>query len=267
MNLNVIADQTNSNCNLKSRSPVTLGAGLFLALYLFSLVSSPATPFTLNQASGLPDATTASTVEPRSPGTTGTAVTGALQASGFVRGHFPNPAPARASAAADSMLMRVVVEIPAGEHRKIEFNKETELFEVDRIIRYLPYPVNYGFIPGTYSDPETGGDGDPMDVMILSRQLNTGHEITVIPVATLRLTDRGEQDDKVLAVPADVALQSIHCTTWQCILEDFPLIPELLETWFTSYKGAGVTTSEGWAGTEVTLTLIREAEAGAYQEQ
>ena len=217
MNLNVIAVQANINRNVKSRSPVTRGAGFFLALYLISLVTSPAQT--------------------------------------------------RAAAPADSTLLRVVVEIPAGEHRKIEFNKQTELFEVDRIINYLPYPVNYGFIPGTYSDPETGGDGDPIDVMILSRQLNTGHELTVIPVATLRLTDRGEQDYKVLAVPADVALQSIHCTTWRCILDEFPLIPELLETWFTSYKGAGITTSEGWAGTEVTLTLIREAELTAYGDQ
>jgi inorganic pyrophosphatase len=217
MNLNVIAVPLNSNRNVKSRSPVTRGAGLFLALTLFSLI------FFTDQT--------------------------------------------RASAAADSVLLRVVVEIPAGEHRKIEFNKETEQFEVDRIISYLPYPVNYGFIPGTWSDPLTGGDGDPIDVMILSTRLNTGHELMVLPVATLRLTDRGEQDDKVLAVPVDEALQIIHCITWQCILDEFPLIPELLEGWFTSYKGAGVTTSEGWAGTEITLTLIREAEVAAYQEQ
>jgi inorganic pyrophosphatase len=56
-------------------------------------------------------------------------------------------------------------------------------------------------------------DNDPMDVIVISDMLPRGQVIDVIPIALLRLADYGhgreEVDDKVVAVPADKALQSI----------------------------------------------------------
>src|SRR5690606_38118237 len=107
-----------------------------------------------------------------------------------------------------------IVEISAGDHLKFEYNKESKKFEVElidgvpRSINYLPYPVNYGFIPSTLSDKYSGGDGDPLDVMILSKRLPTGTVVSVFPIATLKLIDRGEIDDKILAIPSDEAYRS-----------------------------------------------------------
>ena len=76
--------------------------------------------------------------------------------------------------------IQAVVEIPAGTNRKIEFDKEDHIFKTDqrngkdRIINFLPYPGNYGFIPSTKSNVEKGGDGDALDVLILSERLETG---------------------------------------------------------------------------------------------
>ena len=36
-----------------------------------------------------------------------------------------------------------------------------------RIINYLGYPANYGMIPKTLLKKENGGDGDPLDVIVL----------------------------------------------------------------------------------------------------
>jgi inorganic pyrophosphatase len=64
-----------------------------------------------------------------------------------------------------------VVELGAGTNRKFEYNKITGKFEQDfqngkpRVISYLPYPGNYGFIPSTLSDKSMGGDGDALDVL------------------------------------------------------------------------------------------------------
>ena len=69
--------------------------------------------------------------------------------------------------------INVVVEIPAGTNHKIEFDKKNKKFVVDqkngkdRIIDFLPYPGNYGFIPSTYMDPAVGGDGDALDVLVI----------------------------------------------------------------------------------------------------
>ena len=62
--------------------------------------------------------------------------------------------------------VQVVVEIPAGTNQKIEFDYKDGTFKVDqidgkdRVIDFLPYPGNYGFVPGTLMDKERGGDGD-----------------------------------------------------------------------------------------------------------
>jgi Inorganic pyrophosphatase len=51
---------------------------------------------------------------------------------------------------------KAVIEIPAGTNKKFEYNYKTKNFECktnnneERIINYLPYPGNYGFIKNTY---------------------------------------------------------------------------------------------------------------------
>lgn len=149
-----------------------------------------------------------------------------------------------------------VIEIPAGSNDKVEINKETQVFETDRKVFYLPYPANYGFVPGTMSDPEKGGDGDPLDVIYLSTRVQTGSVLEGYPIATLRLVDRGEEDAKLLVIPKDSSLRVLSCLTWECIQTQYPQVPQLIEAWFLSYKGIGVTVSEGWADSTQTRQII-----------
>ena len=91
-----------------------------------------------------------------------------------------------------------VIEIPAGGGIKYERDAEGRIF-VDRFLP-LPvvYPVNYGALPGTRA-----GDGDELDVLVLTRApVMPGARIRVRPVGVLRMTDAGEADEKIVAVPA-----------------------------------------------------------------
>lgn len=60
-------------------------------------------------------------------------------------------------------FLQMIVEIPAGTNKKIEYDKNLDDFfidkidGVDRVINFLPYPGNYGFIPSTKIDKERGG--------------------------------------------------------------------------------------------------------------
>jgi len=159
-----------------------------------------------------------------------------------------------ASIAADSTpdTVRMVVEIPAGTTDKIEYDPATGQFELDRVIDYLPYPANYGFLEGTL-----GGDGDPLDAILLSRRLPTGFLVSGLPVAAILLTDRGEPDEKVLVIPADPHDRLNPCATWECLTSEHPDLVLILETWFQHYKGPGAMRFDGWAGTQATRELIR----------
>lgn len=170
---------------------------------------------------------------------------------GCVPDQAPNPLTYPTYASADSSTVTVVIEIPAGSNDKVEINKTTGVFEVNRVIGYLPYPVNYGFIPSTLA-----GDGDALDVLVLSKRLETGAVLHAIPIATMVLRDKGEMDDKVLLVPADSTLRVVPCDTWTCLQTEYPAIVQMLEIWFTTYKPAGVMVSGGWVEADSTRQLI-----------
>jgi len=73
--------------------------------------------------------------------------------------------------------INVVVEIPAGTNTKYEYDTIQKAFIIDqedgkdRIIDFLPYPANYGFVPSTLAKIELGGDGDALDVLVLTKSL------------------------------------------------------------------------------------------------
>ncbi len=108
-------------------------------------------------------------------------------------------------------VVPVIIEIPKGSKVKYELDKASGLIRVDRVLfSAVHYPANYGFIPQTYCE-----DHDPLDVLVLGQE-------EVVPLAVLRarpigvmkMTDQGEEDDKIIAVHADdpeyVHYGSIH---------------------------------------------------------
>lgn len=93
-----------------------------------------------------------------------------------------------------------VVEIPSGSRNKYELDKESGLFRLDRVLySAVHYPAEYGFIPRTLAE-----DNDPADILVLLNEPTfPGCQIDARPIGVLRMTDRGEPDDKILAVPSN----------------------------------------------------------------
>ncbi|NUM55037.1 MAG: inorganic diphosphatase [Candidatus Hydrogenedentes bacterium] len=133
--------------------------------------------------------------------------------------------------------VNVVVEIPAGTGSKWEVKADGNLhWDIKagkpRIVQYLPYPCNYGMIPGT-----SAADGDPIDAVILGPAVPRGSIVPTRIIGLLKLTDKGEQDDKIVTVMDDTPLA--HITTISQLQAEFPGICEILEEWFVNYKGPG----------------------------
>ena len=94
-------------------------------------------------------------------------------------------------------VVHVIVEIPKGSRNKYELNKESGLIQLDRVLySSLHYPGDYGLIPQTYYD-----DGDPLDILVMTNSPTfPGCLLEARPIGLFRMTDRGQPDDKVLAV-------------------------------------------------------------------
>ena len=93
--------------------------------------------------------------------------------------------------------VNAIIEIPKGSRAKYEIDKDSGLIKLDRVIyASMYYPLNYGFIPQTL-----GEDHDPLDIVVLT-------QVDVVPlciipskvIGVMQMIDRGEADDKIIAV-------------------------------------------------------------------
>ena len=162
--------------------------------------------------------------------------------------------------------VNVVIEIPAGSNHKIEVNKSSGIFEndqingKDRVINFLPYPGNYGFIPSTLMDESVGGDGDALDVLVISESLPTGTVLEVIPIAALMMIDGGEIDTKIIAVPVDSTKRVIQATDFEHFMIDYNMAQNIIQDWFLNYKGLGIVKMKGWFNEKYAMEEIRKWE-------
>ncbi|PZD77589.1 inorganic diphosphatase [Mesonia sp. K7] len=161
--------------------------------------------------------------------------------------------------------LQMVVEIPAGTNKKIEYNTETNQFFPDslngkeRTINFLPYPGNYGFIPSTLSDKNKGGDGDALDILVISENQKTGSISKVIPIGVLRLIDEGEEDDKIIAIPADKKLRIIDADNFEDFVLNYPEIRKIINAWFSNYnKNNDQVLVKGWYGEKTADSIIKK---------
>ncbi len=166
-------------------------------------------------------------------------------------------------------LVNVVVEIPAGTNEKWQVSKTGESLEWElkdgkpRVVQYLSYPANYGIVPRTLLPKELGGDGDPLDIVLLGPSLKRGTIIEARAIGVLRLLDDNERDDKILAVPNTGPLS--QAADISSLHEQFPGVLLIIETWFTNYKGTGRLESRGFENAKAANSII--AEASDYFEE
>jgi inorganic pyrophosphatase len=109
------------------------------------------------------------------------------------------------------------IEITPFDLMKYELDKDTGFMMVDRPQLYSSLPPSlYGFVPRTYCGTEvgrlmsgaSGGDGDPLDICVLSeRPISRGDIlIKVNVVGGIPMLDDGQADDKIIGVLANDAV-------------------------------------------------------------
>jgi len=135
-------------------------------------------------------------------------------------------------------VLRAVIEIPAGTVEKRQYDRVTNTFPIDRRnglerrIAFLPYPANYGFIPGTRMNKAEGGDGDAVDVFVLCGAVPSGTVMEVEPIGVIELLDAGERDDKLIALPMDPRLRTVDAGD----IHELPdAAREIIVTWLLNY--------------------------------
>ena len=141
-------------------------------------------------------------------------------------------------------LLYAFIEVTPFDHVKYEVDKQSGYLRIDRPQRGSSTPpALYGFIPRTYcaervrklsAKKARRGDGDPLDICVLSeRAINRGEIIVrARVVGGLQMLDHGEADDKIVAV-----LDNDYVYAGAREITDLPkVLVERLRHYFETYK-------------------------------
>lgn len=158
--------------------------------------------------------------------------------------------------------INAVIEIPAGTTQKWETVIGGDRMQLEyndgvpRLVKYLGYPANYGIVPQTVLAKEMGGDGDPLDVVVLGQAIARGSVVPVRPIGVLKLKDSGEIDDKIIAIVPGSDSPFDHVHSIDELSDQFAGITTILESWFANYKGPDKMKFHGFKGPRAAQELI-----------
>ncbi|WP_020403217.1 inorganic pyrophosphatase [Gracilimonas tropica] len=135
------------------------------------------------------------------------------------------------------------IELTPFDTIKYEVDKKTGYMRVDRPQRSSSLPPSlYGFIPRTYCGDEVGalssqdviGDGDPLDICVLSERPIDRNEVILSArvIGGLHMVDHGEADDKIISVLDNDS----YYTDIQSVNDLPPVLLERLRHYFGTYK-------------------------------
>ena len=140
-------------------------------------------------------------------------------------------------------LLYAFIEITPFDLVKYEVDKQSGYLKIDRPQRGSSQPpALYGFVPRTYcgarvralSPKSRAGDGDPLDICVLSERPIARGEILVRSrvVGGFQMVDGGEADDKIIAV-----LDNDYVYGAARDVTDLPaVLVERLQHYFETYK-------------------------------
>ena len=147
-------------------------------------------------------------------------------------------------------VVTAYIEIVPTDTVKYELDKVTGLLRVDRPQKYSNFcPSLYGLVPQTLcadnvaalsalrtGHPDIVGDADPLDICVLTeRSISHGNILVrAIPIGGMRMLDRDEADDKVVAVLEGDATYGHIREVADCP----PVVIERLRHYFLTYKQA-----------------------------
>jgi len=140
-------------------------------------------------------------------------------------------------------IVHAFIEITPFDMIKYEVDKKTGYMRVDRPQRSSSLPPSlYGFIPRTYCGDRLGelavgtdkGDGDPLDICVLSERPIDRTEVILSArvIGGIHMIDRGEADDKIVSVLDN---DSYYSNIEE--IDDLPgVLIERLRHYFGTYK-------------------------------
>jgi inorganic pyrophosphatase len=129
--------------------------------------------------------------------------------------------------------LHTVIEIPAGSTQKVKYEAENQGFKyfkengIIQRIKYLPSPVNFGFVPST------NDDGEFAKIILISESLSSGSIVEVDLIGAVEISSPKGKQYCMISLPRDENMQTLKSNNLEEILGIYPEFKQMLESWFS----------------------------------
>ena len=134
-----------------------------------------------------------------------------------------------------------VIEIPSGTNQKWIIDQETNSLELEfqnslpTIIKYLPFPTNFGILVNTNSLSNGNKDGNPINILVLNENpIERGDVVKVKIIGMLRLENNGKIENQIISVKVGSIFEKIK--SLKELEKEYIGILEIFSIWFKNYK-------------------------------
>lgn len=161
--------------------------------------------------------------------------------------------------------LQVVIEMPAGSMDLFAFDGQSgRIVPIQKdgqqqAINFLPFPANFGFIPGTSLDVSGNPAGAPVRIMVLGEDLPTGTITETRLLGLLKVKEGGKEKQILLATPLTITDQQPPLQGFQDFLLYRDSLKQAVEEWFVFYRNLPDTQIIGWDDEKAALRVVQRA--------
>ena len=163
----------------------------------------------------------------------------------------------------DKKQWQAVVETPSGNTVPMRYDAKEKTFVPvteagrPRVMEFLPYLGNHGFIPSTSVDTAVGQPAAPLPVLVLSERKEPGTVLEILPVAVL-ITERDDiWHHLIIAVPARPTEQTISPISYADFSARYPAVKAIVQQWYLAENRHQPTRLVGWRDGAFAEQLIQ----------
>jgi inorganic pyrophosphatase len=146
------------------------------------------------------------------------------------------------SPVSENGIHHALISIPAGTVELYQYDPAAGVFKVkndgkkDESVDYLPFPVNYGFLPSTFKDSGSKDINDPLNVFIVSPTFSKTTLIEIQPLGSaIYISGSGDEIVVPVVVPSDPQFRSLDVSDYSTFMQ-YPEAMSSIESFYRYWK-------------------------------
>lgn len=157
--------------------------------------------------------------------------------------------------------LQTVIEVSAGSSRYFEYDYKTNVFKIrkingmDEMQKFLPCPVNVGFIPSSSRD-SSHSRINPLDVLVITETLSPSSLLEIKVLGVMKLIENGVERNYIISEPYSDDLKILKAKDFADLIANHSISMDIIQKWFVNFKPELKTKFVSWGNENEAMKII-----------